>query len=254
MKLEGKVAVITGAGSGMGRAMANLFSSEGAKVVAAEWNPATLDEVVAEVKAAGGEIAGVQGDVSKPEDCSRIVKAAIDAYGTVDVLCNNAGVMDDFAGAEDFSDELLSRVMGINAYGPLYLTREALKVMLPKGAGAIVNTASVAGEHGGAAGVVYTMSKHACVGLTRNTAWYYAKQGIRCNAMIVGAVKTNIMASVDESKINKAGMEKSGLYSGIIPAFLEPDDVARVALFLASDDANMVNGALIPVDGGWTAA
>ncbi|MGB4593575.1 MAG: SDR family oxidoreductase [Coriobacteriia bacterium] len=254
MRLEGKVAVITGAGSGMGRSMANLFAAEGAKVVAAEWNQTTLDEVVAEVTAAGGTITGVQGDVSKPEDCAKICESAVAAYGTVDVLCNNAGVMDNFAGAADFSDELLDRVMGINSFGPLYLTREALKVMLPKGGGSIVNTASAAGEHGGAAGVVYTMSKHAAVGLTRNTAWYYAKQGIRCNAMIVGGVATNIMASVDPSKINAEGAQLAGVYGGIIPAFLQPMDVANLALFLASDESKMVNGAQIAVDGGWGAA
>lgn len=254
MRLEGKVAVITGAGSGMGRSMANLFAAEGARVVAAEWNQATLDEVVAEVTQAGGQITGVQGDVSKPEDCAKIVQAAVDAYGTLDVLCNNAGIMDNFAGAETFSDDLLPRVMGVNAYGPLFLTREALKVMLPKGGGSIVNTASAAGEHGGAAGVVYTMSKHAAVGLTRNTAWYYAKQGIRCNAMIVGGVNTNIMASVDPSKIDGAGAQQAGIYGGIIPNFLEPTDVASLALFLASDESKMVNGANIAVDGGWGAA
>lgn len=238
----------------MGRSMANLFAAEGAKVVAAEWNQTTLDEVVAEVTAAGGTITGVQGDVSKPEDCAKICESAVAAYGTVDVLCNNAGVMDNFAGAADFSDELLDRVMGINSFGPLYLTREALKVMLPKGGGSIVNTASAAGEHGGAAGVVYTMSKHAAVGLTRNTAWYYAKQGIRCNAMIVGGVATNIMASVDPSKINAEGAQLAGVYGGIIPAFLQPMDVANLALFLASDESKMVNGAQIAVDGGWGAA
>jgi len=97
------------------------------------------------------------------------------------------------------------------------------------------------------------MSKHACVGLTRNTAWYYAKQGIRCNAMIVGAVQTNIMASVDPSKIDPTGAGQAGIFSGITPAFLEPGDVADLALFLASDDSKMINGALINVDGGWGA-
>jgi len=253
MRLEGKVAVITGAGSGMGRSMANLFAAEGARVVAAEWNAETLASVVAEVQEAGGEIVGVQGDVSKDEDCKRIIDAAVESFGRLDVLCNNAGIMDNFAGVANFSDDLLPRVMGVNAYGPAYLSRHAVPIMIEQGGGSIVNTASAAGTHGGAAGVVYTMSKHACVGLTRNTAWYYAKQGIRCNAMIVGAVKTNIMASVDPSKIDPAGAGQAGIFSGITPAFLEPGDVADLALFLASDDSKMINGALINVDGGWGA-
>ncbi|MBN1193654.1 MAG: SDR family oxidoreductase [Coriobacteriia bacterium] len=254
MRLEGKVAIITGAGSGMGRAMANLFAAEGAKVIAAEWNQATLDEVVAEVKAAGGEITGVQGDVSKLEECRKIVETAASTYGTLDVLCNNAGVMDNFAGAAHYSDDVLARVMGINAYGPLYLTREALKIMLPKGSGSIVNTASVAGEHGGAAGAVYTMSKHAVVGLTRNTAWYYAKTGIRCNSIIAGGVETNIMSSVDPSTIDPEGGAQAGVYASIIPAMLKAQDIANLALFLASDESKMISGANIPADAGWTAS
>lgn len=254
MRLEGKVAVITGAGSGMGRAMANLFASEGAKVVAGEWNAATLEEVVAEVKAAGGEITGVQGDVSKQEDCKRIVDAATGAYGRVDVLCNNAGVMDNFAGVVSFSDDILARVMGINVYGPMYLTRLVMPLMLEQGSGSIVNTASVAGMHGGAAGVVYTASKHAVVGITRNTAWYYAKSGVRCNAIIAGGVETNIMASVDQSKIDPQGAQQAGVYASIIPAMLKATDIADLALFLASDESKMVNGALIPADAGWSAS
>lgn len=254
MRLEGKVAVITGAGSGMGRAMANLFAAEGARVVAAEWNQSTLDEVVAEVTAAGGTITGVQGDVSKPEDCSRIIETAVGTYGGIDVLCNNAGVMDNFAGAASFSDELLQRVFGVNVNGPLYLTREALKHMLPKGAGSIINTASAAGEHGGAAGVVYTMAKHAVVGLTRNTAWYYAKSGVRCNSIIAGGVETNIMTSVDPAKIDPMGAQQAGVYGGIIPAMLKATDIANLALFLASDESKMINGANVPADAGWSAA
>src|SRR5450759_3388843 len=130
MRLDGKVAVITGAGSGMGRAMANLFAIEGAKVVAAEWNQKTLDEVVAEVKAAGGEITGVQGDVSKQDDCNKIIGTATSTYGKLDVLCNNAGVMDNMAGVGNFSDDILTRVFSINVYGPMYLSRLAVPIMV----------------------------------------------------------------------------------------------------------------------------
>ena len=144
MRLENKVVIITGAGSGMGRAMANLFASEGAKLVVAEWHPDTLAEVVTEVKATGGEITGVQGDVSKSEDCIRIVQTAVDTYGKLDVLCNNAGIMDNFAGAGDVEDAALARVMGVNAYGPLCLTRAAIPHMVDNG-GSIVNCASAAG-------------------------------------------------------------------------------------------------------------
>lgn len=253
MRLEGKVAVITGAGSGMGRAMANLFSAEGAKVVAAEWNQQTLDEVVAEVQGKGGTITGVQGDISKEDDCKRIIDTAKATYGKIDVLCNNAGVMDNFAGVATFTDEMLQRVFSINVYGAMYLSRLVVPLMLEQGSGSIVNTASVAGTHGGAAGVVYTASKHAVVGVTKNTAWYYAKSGIRCNAIVAGGVETNIMASVDQSKIDPAGAQQAGVYASIIPAMLKATDIANLALFLASDESKMINGALVPADAGWTA-
>ena len=258
MRLEGKIAVITGAGSGMGRAMANLFTKEGAKVVAAEWNPATLDEVVAEVRAAGGDITGVAGDVSNREDDQRIIQTAISTYGRLDILCNNAGIMDNMAAAGDFDERTLARVMGVNAYGPLYLINAALPHFLAQGKGAIVNTASAAGVGGGAAGVVYTMSKHACVGLTKSTAWAYAKSGVRCNAMAVGGVNTGIMqntagkvADLDPQSI---GAARAMAWAGMAPGFGEPIDIANLALYLASDEARFVNGAIVHIDAGWTAA
>lgn len=252
-KLEEKVAVITGAGSGMGRAMANLFASEGAKVIAAEWHQATLDEVVAEVQAGGGAITGVQGDVSKLEDCEKIVQTAIDTYGRIDVLCNNAGIMDNFADPLSVDDAILQRVMSINAFGPLYLTRAAVRYMLDNGGGSIVNSSSMAGVGGGAAGTAYTMSKHAVLGLTRSTAWHYAKRGVRCNAMIIGGVATNIMQNTALG-VDQGGMDRAMEYAKLAPAFLQPMDVANLALFLASDAASGVNGAVVNVDAGWGCA
>jgi NAD(P)-dependent dehydrogenase (short-subunit alcohol dehydrogenase family) len=254
MRLEGKVVVITGAGSGMGRAMANLFTEQGAKVVAADWHAESLDAVVAEVTAAGGVITGVQGNVAVKDDCERLIDAAVAAYGGVDVLCNNAGVMDLFAGVAELDDAMYERVMGINVSGPMYLTRKVLPGMIARGGGSIVNTASAAGIGGGAAGAAYTISKHALVGLTRSTAYRYALDGIRCNAMACGGVETNIMQSVDPTKFDQAGAARYGAYQAIIPAMLKPLEIAELALFLASDEARHVNGAIIPIDAGWTAA
>lgn len=251
-RLEGKVAIVTGAGSGMGRAMANLFAQEGAKLVVAEWHPAALDEVVAEVTAAGGTITGIGGDVSKPEDCARIVQTAIDTYGQIDVLCNNAGIMDDFSDPASLSDEVLMRTMGVNAFGPLYMTRAAVPHMLGRG-GAIVNSSSMAGVGGGAAGCAYTMSKHAVIGLTKNTAWQYAKKGLRCNAIAIGAVATNIMQNSAQG-ITQESMDRAMEWSKLAPAYLQPMDIARLALFLASDDASAINGAVVAADAGWGAA
>jgi len=254
MRLEGKVAVITGAGSGMGRAMANLFAAEGAKIVAAEWNEATLAEVVDEVKAAGGEIVGVQGNVAQQADCEKIIDEAVAAFGKVDVLCNNAGVMDLNQGAAEMDNAIWERVIGINLNGPMYLTRKAIPVMKASGGGSIINTASVAGVGGGAAGCAYTVSKHGVIGLTRNTAFRYAQEGIRCNAIVAGAVETNIMQSVDPTKMDPAASARYQTWYAAIPGQLKAIDIANLALFLASDESKMINGALIPADAGWTAA
>ena len=254
MKLEGKVAVITGAGSGMGRAMANLFAAEGAKIVAAEWNQTTLDEVVAEVTAAGGQIVGVQGNVAVQADCETIIDRAVEAFGRAVVLCNNAGVMDIQQGAAEMDNEIWDRVLGINLNGPMYLTRKAIPVMKATGGGSIINTASVAGVGGGAAGCAYTVSKHGVIGLTRNTAFRYAQEGVRCNAIVAGAVETNIMQSVDPTKMDQAAMARSQTWYAAIPGQLKATDIANLALFLASDDSRMITGACIPADAGWTSA
>jgi NAD(P)-dependent dehydrogenase (short-subunit alcohol dehydrogenase family) len=254
MRLTGKVAVITGAGSGMGRAMAVLFASEGASVIAAEWNAPALKEVVDEVTAAGGTITGVEGNVASEADCGRIIDTAVSTYGRLDVLCNNAGVMDTNQAVGDVTNEMWERVLGINLNGPMFLSRKAVPIMLAQGGGSIVNTASTAGLGGGAAGVAYTVSKHGLVGMTRNTAFVYGPEGVRCNAIAAGAVETNIMASVDPTKMDPKASARYGTWYAAIPGQLKAVDIANLALFLASDESKMINGAIIPADAGWSAA
>ena len=253
MRLKDKVAVITGAGSGMGRAMANLFATEGATIVAGEWNQATLDEVVAEVGAAGGTITGVQGNIAERVDAEAIVQAALDTYGRVDVLVNNAGVMDQNEAVGDVDDATWDRVLHVNLYGAMYLTRKAVNAMAEKGSGSIINIASIGGITGSVAGVSYTVSKHGVIGLTRSTAYLYAQKGVRCNAILPGAVQTNIQQSMDPSKVDEWATQRLNLSYGMIPAQLEAGDIARLALFLASDESRFVNGATITADGGWRA-
>lgn len=254
MRLAGKVAVITGAGSGVGRAMANLFAAEGAKVLAAEWHAGTLAEVVSEVTAAGGSIVGVQGNVALEADCAKIIDVAIQSYGRLDVLCNNAGVMDTNQGVGELTNEMWERVIGINLNGPMYLSRLAVPIMVGQGGGSIVNTSSLAGLGGGAAGAAYTVSKHALIGLTRSTAFVYTHDGVRCNAIAAGAVETNIMQSVNQAKMDPKGSARFQTWYAAIPAQLKATDIANLALFLASDESKMINGAIIPADGGWSAA
>lgn len=254
MRLENKIAVITGAASGMGRAMANLFAQAGAKIVAADWHAESLEEAVAEVRAAGGEITGVQGNVAKKQDCERLIAMAESSYGGLDILCNNAGVMDQFQGVAELEDEVWDRVMAINLDGPMYLTRKAVPLMIARGGGAVINTASAASVGGGAAGAAYTVSKHGLIGLTKSTAWRYALEGIRCNAMACGGVETNIGQSIDPAHVDRTGAARYGQYQALIPVNLKPVEIARLALFLASDEAEHINGAVIPIDGGWLSA
>jgi len=254
MRLKDKMAVITGAGSGMGLAMATLFSEEGANLVLGDWNQKRLDSVVSELKGKGRNVVGLQGNIAEKSTAEALVNEAIKTFGRIDILCNNAGVMDYMQGVGELSDELWEKVMGINLNGPVYATRRAVQFMQENGGGSIINTASTAGIEGGAAGVAYTASKHALVGVTKNTAWIYAKKGIRCNAICPGGTATNIAETMPAEKLNPFGSERAGAYASLIPAFLQPMDIAALALFLASDESKNINGAIIPADAGWTAA
>ena len=254
MRLQDKVVVITGAGAGMGRAMANRFAKEGAKLVVGEIDQGRLDEVVAEVQAAGGTITGIRGNVAVKDEAEKLVETAIDTYGKLDVLVNNAGVMDNFEGIANFSDAQYQRVFGVNVYGPMVLAAAAVRFMKDHGGGSIVNLASAAGVGGASAGVIYTASKHAVIGLTRNTAFTYAPNGIRCNAIVAGAVNTSIGTSMDPNKFDQEAFARYSTYHAITPGQLQPEDVANLALFLASDESKMINGALVAADAGWRSA
>lgn len=253
MRLRDKVAVITGAGSGIGRAMSLLFAAEGAKIIAGEWNQDSLDGVVAAVQKEGGDITGVRCNVAISAEAEHLVNMAVETYGRLDIVCNNAGVMDLSQGVGELADETWKRVIDVNLNGPMFVSRQAIRVMLPQQNGTIINIASLAGIRGGFGGAAYTTAKHGVVGLTLNTAWIYALKGIRCNAICPGGVRTNILASIDMEQRQKLASDRAHSSRGLMPALLEPIEIARVALFLASDESRHINGAIIPVDAGWTA-
>lgn len=252
MRLQGKVAVITGAGSGMGLAIATRFAAEGARIVVGDWNAQRLDEAVTNIKASGGAIVGAQGDIADKDTAEGLVDLAVQTYGQLDILCNNAGVMDYMAGVGELTDDIWRKVLSINLDGPMFTSRRAIPHLLNRG-GSIINVASTAGISGGAAGAAYTTSKHALVGLTRNTAWMYATRGIRCNAICPGGTRTNIGETMPRERLDPAGAARAGAFGALIPAVLEPTDIAALALFLASDESRYINGAIIPADAGWMA-
>ncbi|WP_034406205.1 glucose 1-dehydrogenase [Deinococcus sp. RL] len=250
-RLQDKVAVVTGAASGIGLATARLLTREGAKVVAADWNAERLQTAAEELRAAGGEVTPSQGDISEQAYAEALIDLAVSTYGRLDVLVNNAGVMDHMAGVGELTDEVWTRVLAINLHGPMYTSRRAVRQMLGQGSGSIINIASTAALSGGAAGAAYTTSKHGLVGLTRSTAWMYAQRGLRCNAICPGATKTNITETMPQDRLDPAGAARAGAFAALIPAYLESTDIAQLVLFLASDESRFINGAIIPADGGW---
>jgi NAD(P)-dependent dehydrogenase (short-subunit alcohol dehydrogenase family) len=251
MRLKDKVAVVTGAGSGMGKEIAALFAKEGAKVVIADINMETLEQVAAEIGADGGVTTPVVANVTKEQDVQDMIDAAINTYGTLDILVNNAGIMDNFLPAAEVTDELWEKVFAVNATGPMRAIRKALPIFIEKGAGIIINIASAGGLLGSRAGASYTASKHAVVGLTKNVGFQYANLGIRCNAIAPGAVNTNIGTTIYHP--SQFGMERSMAGINLNPRVGEPGEIAKVALFLACDDSSFVNGTVITADAGWTA-
>lgn len=251
MKLEGKVAVVTGAASGMGKAIAKLFAKEGAKVVVSDMNGEGAQVTVDEIKAVGGTAVAVTTNVTKEEDIQKMIDTAVSEFGTLDILVNNAGIMDNFMPAHKVTDELWDRVLQVNTYGVMRGTRKALEIFLEKGSGVIVNIASAAGISGSKAGFAYTASKHAVVGMTKNVGFQYAEKGIRCNAIAPGGVNTNIGTTMSEP--DEFGMARAMSGSNNNPRTGEPEEIAALALFLASDDASFVNGEVVRADAGWLA-
>lgn len=250
MKLENKVAIVTGAGSGMGKAIATLYAQEGAKVVVSDINEEAARAVVQEIQANGGEAFVLLANVAKEEDVQQLIDQTVSQYGTVDILINNAGIMDGMEPAADITDERWEKVFAVNTTSVMRTTRKVLPIFLEKKRGVIVNVASAGGLHGGRAGAAYTASKHAVVGFTKNTGYMYAEQGIRCNAIAPGAVATNIGTTMTDINPFGAGRQQQGM--AINPRVGTSEEIAKVALFLGSDESSFVNGTVITADAGWS--
>jgi NAD(P)-dependent dehydrogenase (short-subunit alcohol dehydrogenase family) len=252
MILKDKVAVVTGGASGMGKEISKLFANHGANVVVADINLAGAQKTVAEITAKGGKAIATKTDVSIISETDAMIDLAVAEYGKLDILVNNAGIMDDFGPIGDLLEETWNRIWKVNTSSVLFASKKAINVFMRQGLkGSIVNIASVGGLFGGKAGVAYTESKHAIIGITKNTGYVYGDKGIRCNAIAPGGVKTNIMQNTPS--INQFGMERSGKGMQAMIRMGEADEIAEVALFLASDISSFVNGTVVTVDGGWTA-
>ncbi|SFD81206.1 NAD(P)-dependent dehydrogenase, short-chain alcohol dehydrogenase family [Paenibacillus catalpae] len=252
MRLEGKVAVVTGAASGMGKAIAELYAKEGAKVVVSDLNVEGAEAVVAGIKASGGQAIAVKTNVADLNDIHTMIDTAVQEFGTLDILVNNAGIMDNMAAIGDVEDDRWDLIFDVNTKAVMRAIRKALPIFLEKGKGVIINTASTGGFSGAHAGAAYTASKHAVIGITKNTGFMYAQKGIRCNAIAPGATMTNITASMNN--VNEFGASRTKVTQGVIPRIGQPEEIAQVALFLASDESSFVNGIVLAADAGWTSA
>lgn len=245
MRLKDKTALVTGAASGNGRAIATLFAQEGAKVVLADINKEGVEQVTADLQQKGCEVLSVVIDVTKESDIERMVSTAISAFGRLDILINNTGIFDMLVPVADTDDALWEKVLSINLTAPMRAIRYTIPIFKEQGGGVIVNTASIAG-------------------LTKHVAFCYKEWNIRCNAVAPGRVDTNIR---DNSKKALQTSSKDGCLSEDMAKITEkiamgyatnqrkaaPEEIAKVALFLASDEASFVNGSIFVADGAWTA-
>lgn len=246
-----RVAVVTGAGGGIGRAASLKLSLAGYKVVAVDFNTRTGEETVNLIHEQGGEGRFVQADVSNEEDVEKYTNAAMDTYGRIDTFFNNAGILQKFSLIEDLDSSEFDRIMNVNVRGVFLGLKKVLKVMNAQGFGSIINTASTAGlraEHSMAA---YTASKHAVIGLTKAAAIEYVRKGIRVNAICPGGVDTALTQSAT------AMMQQSGYIPEELPnmrmgRFADSTEIAEAVVFLASDKSSYMTGSIIAVDGGLT--
>lgn len=252
MKLNGKSTVVTGASSGMGKAIVELFVKEGAQVIAVARRKERLDALAQSLADAPGRVIPFVGDVSRQADNETMIDLAVKEFGKLDVLVNNAGIMDDMGPIGDITNEKLEQVYGLNVFGPIYAMRRAVNVFLAQGTGgSIVNVASE-GCVKVVAGPAYCSSKAALVSLTRNTAFMYMPQKIRCNAIAPGGIATEISSSIGTPNMTGYGQVQKVLATS--PTELgQAEDIAAAALFFASDDSKYVSGDVMYVDGGWNA-
>lgn len=246
-RLEGKAALVTGSGSGIGRATALLFAREGARVIVSDVNVSGAEETVAAIQKKGGEARFIRCDVSKSTEVEALIRGTVEAFGRLDCAVNNAGISGAMGPTGDYPEEAWDRVIATNLKGVWLCMKQEIQQMLKQGGGSIANTASVAGLVGFPMAPAYVAAKHGVVGLTKTAALEYAKANIRINAVCPGVVRTPM---ITDTTSKNPQIEQALLAEEPVGRMADPEEIAEALVWLCSGAASFVTGAALPVDGG----
>jgi NAD(P)-dependent dehydrogenase (short-subunit alcohol dehydrogenase family) len=249
MKLANKVALITGAGSGMGKSAALIFAEEGAKVAAVDINEGQVKETADQITKKGGKALAIRADVSKAEDARRMVDETVAKFGGLNVVYNNAGIEGESNFLSNMTEDQFDRVIAINLRGVFLGMKYALPQLIKAGGGSIINQASIAGLVAIRGGAAYSAAKAGVIALTRVAALEYGRYNIRVNSICPGAIETPMAQRIRQGQTPRPEAIKR---ISVLGRMAEPEEIAKVALFLASDDASFATGAPFIIDGGWT--
>lgn len=241
-KLQDRVALIYGGTSGLGEATAKLYAKEGAKVAIAGRSVERGNEIVDAIKHEGGEAIFVEVDLMETDQIKQSVQDTVDALGTIDILYNGAGILDEYVGIIETDEEEFDQIVQLNIKAPFIATKEVMPIFVEKGKGVVINLGSQGSKFAGVGGTSYVTSKHALVGFNKQLAYDYGDKGIKALLLAPGFIDTPMTDDVKEERLNDIPDRRAG----------KPEEVAKLALFLASDDSNYMNGTEVYMDGGWT--